>query len=686
MYVMDLKIDSSHIDQAAAIFIPGHSFDQERKDFIELLDTCDLLAVPGSGKTTALMAKLYCLAKKGPLPEGRGILVLAHTNFAVEEIENKLKPHCPELFVYPNFVGTLQSFLNRFLAKQANSVKYGSRIHKNDNDIYLAEVSRFFNALPWKSSDPAVKPLRTKLLSVVIRGRDDLTDWDARIATTIDFLSKLKFDMVNRKFLHGDTGKVMYAKPNETYLELEKWKEGLLRSGLLSYSDSYFLSKWYLGEFPALRQQLQLRFQYVFVDEMQDLDTEQINIVDDIFFNGLSSIQRIGDINQAIYSSGKQLKVECDWKTRETLDSEKYKDRYLNGSNRLTPEIANLVNGFTLNDKRGKFKVIGKNISDTSIPPHLILFTNDSKEKLEPCFRKIVQELQEKKQIPGLPKNPFKIIGWSAEWKSDEQATGRIRLHDIFPGFHKKQNTKREDFNSLSDYLQLYDTQKKTLEAVRKSILNALIHILRLENKKHIDPFQPEGFQKYYSKTAMLKAIREYHSDADHEKAYRFFTLKLYNWCYDLKAGNATGAVFEDIKKFVSAEFASWFSLTLTPATIAFIKSFREIERKSPSKKNSDSIPIEIATIHSVKGQTHCATMYIETSYYDYEINKIKDRKPFFKEKHACTKAREKETLKMLYVGFSRPTHLLCYAMQKNNLHDGDLQKFIASGWVILEV
>ena len=42
------------------------AFDRERKDFIKNLDTIDLQAVPGSGKTTALLAKLLLLEKHLP--------------------------------------------------------------------------------------------------------------------------------------------------------------------------------------------------------------------------------------------------------------------------------------------------------------------------------------------------------------------------------------------------------------------------------------------------------------------------------------------------------------------------------------------------------------------------------------------------------------------------------------------
>lgn len=95
MRVERMIIKDEHIKHAEEIFIRGYTFDQEQRvPFIKNLDTCDLLAVPGSGKTTALMAKLYCIAQLMPFEDGSGILVLAHTNAAIEEIEKNLKKYC----------------------------------------------------------------------------------------------------------------------------------------------------------------------------------------------------------------------------------------------------------------------------------------------------------------------------------------------------------------------------------------------------------------------------------------------------------------------------------------------------------------------------------------------------------------------------------------------------------------
>ena len=111
----EINISDEEIQYAERLLLPtDKTFDDERKAFIRNFNTIDLQAVPGSGKTTALLAKLVILERKLPFSDCSGILVLSHTNTAIDEIKEKIQKHCPKLFSYPNFIGTIQSFVNEF--------------------------------------------------------------------------------------------------------------------------------------------------------------------------------------------------------------------------------------------------------------------------------------------------------------------------------------------------------------------------------------------------------------------------------------------------------------------------------------------------------------------------------------------------------------------------------------------
>ena len=136
------------------------------------------------------------------------------------------------------------------------------------------------------------------------------------------------------------------------------------------------------------------------------------------------------------------------------------------------------------------------------------------------------------------------------------------------------------------------------------------------------------------------------------------------------------------MNNFIKTDLKEWFNISLSQDSKSFIGTFQKIELPEEIKGDKEEIKIEVGTVHSAKGQTHCATLYIETFYIGYEIGKIKSINPFVKAPHTCAGIRDKESFKMLYVGFSRPTHLLCFAVLEENVKN-DLEKFSSAGWKI---
>lgn len=79
------------------------------------------------------------------------------------------------------------------------------------------------------------------------------------------------------------------------------------------------------------------------------------------------------------------------------------------------------------------------------------------------------------------------------------------------------------------------------------------------------------------------------------------------------------------------------------------------------------SISIDIDTIHGIKGETHTATLYLDTKYYCNSVNY------FFDELigNSCHNNSQRKLygLKIAHVAFSRPTHLLCIAIEKSSIN-----------------
>ncbi|WP_193813162.1 UvrD-helicase domain-containing protein [Kaistella flava (ex Peng et al. 2021)] len=682
-----MEINPDDIRKAEEVLIDGDQFDEERKKFINCMNTLDLLAVPGSGKTTALLAKLYCIAQQMPLENDAGILVLAHTNHAIEEIEKVLKPICPQLFSYPNFVGTVQSFANRFIANQACFELYGSYIRKNDDEMYLYEVEKFYRILNYNKNPPALK---NKLFGIANRDFDGTSK--EKENNILEFLKSCSFDLEGRKIKLGKTTKIAYTGVNQNYyVELENWKIALLSQGILSYKDSFDISKRYLKleNAQSIKSILQQRFKFVFIDEMQDLDQDQVNLIENVFFTQESDtvIQRIGDKNQAIYSNVSDS-GDTIWKTRHEVSPKIYTENFsLNNSHRLTSIIANLVDGFVM-DRDDGYKVIGIS-AHQQIPPYLLIYNDETDaEKLKSKFIALIKNY-------GLEENPknttrgFHIVAWTTDKEEDSD---KWHLRKLFPEYSKESKQKKEDFDCLRKYVFLFDHNKKTFESIRKSLLNGIIRILRIENI-----YMDEESKKHFRKSSFIQRLKD-----NSEQTYHDFNQKLFDWCYSVVVNKNYEEIFIQYSNYVKNELCELFPNFSVSKSSNFINQeydYVPICDLGDTEDSKDEIQIKLGSIHSVKGQTHCATMYLETDYHNSETVKlnveiIKETRKrqqvlgnnplFFQEQNFShlNKARSNETLKMMYVGFSRPTDLLCFAVRKQNI-ENDIEKYKASGWHI---
>ena len=621
-------------------------FDAERIAFIKSLETIDLQAVPGSGKTTALLAKLLILERYIPLENNSGILVISHTNAAVDEIRDRIGKYCPKLFSYPNFVGTIQSFVDTFLAIPFYMNKFKTKPFRIDNEIYDEQVERFYN----NTNNVGLK---------------------AYLDRQIDGLSFLKSIRVTTQ---GKLKSYINGKPENfklkdstkpTYKSLVKFKINLIQKGYLHFDDAYTLAEFQLATIPHIKTLLQKRFNYVFVDEMQDMDIHQYELLEELFYNegnSLALFQRIGDENQAIFNGS--AKLEEIWNNRvNTL--------YLNGSHRLNSKTAPIVEKLALtpNEVIGRNK--NENNSEIDIKPHIIVFDNTTIKDVIPKFSEILTELQENGNIPIQLYNSFMAIAWR---KENEEAD-KIGLSDYWNDYSVAGYKKQIDFKVLKDYLLFLDKEKKTLESVRKNILNALLKVMRLENIL-------DENNRFYSKRKLLQFLKE-----NFTNEYESLKLNIYKWSIAVIKGK-TEETFELVKEYIPT-FLHLFDKEIARSN-DFINNASEINiedieiLEQTNIYKSGNTEIEIGTIHSAKGQTHTATLYLETFYQGkYESEYLKEL--FLGEATNRNGVYRKQAIKMSYVGFSRPTHLLCVAIHKDRF-DRDFTEINRDIWEIIEI
>ena len=654
-----ISVSDGDIAYAERILLPlGETFDDERRAFIKNLETIDLQAVPGSGKTTALLAKLLILDRYLPFSNGSGILVISHTNAAIDEIRDRIGPHCASLFRYPNFVGTIQGFVDEFLAVPYFVNRYKKPPLRIDDEIYDQRFSEPpFNIQGFTSQES--KNARRYLIANTKRIRWSIVDGKACLTEgycgkTIDF-----------KKPRGNTNPQNYADWNEAEKAkvrdwIRKFKSGIMEGGFLCYDDAYLLARVSMSRNPLVKPLLQQRFSYVFVDEMQDMEEHQYRLLEDVFFDSgasVSAYQRIGDKNQSIFD-GKEVAATPFWSDRATV-------LQLNGSYRLSGIVAGVVEAFAVSPIRIEGRKRNVDGSEIAIKPHFIVFSEATKGQVISGFASIISTLIDSGDIPSKPGSKYKAIAWATKLEA-----GKIRLPDYHPPYSKEEQRKRIDYRDLASYLSNYSKEQRDLSAIEKNIGNALLRILRIERV-------PDSVGASYSKRTMIAFLKESREDYWH-----VYQEKVYKWCMETVGGSAAAAL-ADIRDHLPT-FLSVFD--------AEIKNSREFIDGTPNSGTAEVPPsvgaphnvvpyegfeVEVATVHSVKGETHAATLYMETFYErggggNYESERLAGSIKGVAVKGAAHNL-VKQSAKMVYVGFSRPTHLLCFAV-----HESRFAKFEA--------
>lgn len=620
---VEINVTDEIIANTERCLLPeGYYFDEERRAFIKNLETLDLQAVPGSGKTTTLLAKLIALENFYPFPDNGGVLVLSHTNAAIEEIFERLSPHCPNLFSYPNFVGTIQAFVDTFLCIPAYIQKYKRKPYRIDEEIYEE-----YHYIPHQCRG-------------YFRQRQD---------TDKVLLKSRLFGSDDLRYGFGISGNFpMNNKGSQTYQGLLNLKRTLREKGILCYDDAYIIAEEYLEGYPVVKTLLQQRFRFVFVDEMQDMDQHQYDILEKLFFdNGHAqcTYQRIGDKNQAIFNGNAKLNEV--WSSRELVLN-------INGSHRLTAPVAELVNCFALERNEG-FEVLG--LREGGIKPHLIVFESVNIENVIHKYSEIITSLIESGEIELGKHSKFKAIAWIKENSNPD----KIGLRDYFPDFNLENHATKIDYTCLESYLLNIDFSSGTLEAARKNILNSFLRVLRKE--KIVD-----SESRYYTKRKLLKLFKE-----DFNDEYENFKLKIYQWSMMLLQGKheeALESIRNEIPHLLSlfekeVNFSEGFITEKAIVPTEEEEPDEMVIRSENNRVNYHGFDIEVTTVHSAKGQTHTATLYMESDFYAACESSRLSNQFKFNLLQGTEGSRVKQSSKMCYVGMSRPTHLLCVAIHK---------------------
>lgn len=283
---------------------------QEQMEFIsqDINNPTYLEACPGSGKTEVVGLKaafeLIDWTKKF-----NGIAILSFTNNAASEIKNRaLKYAGIKAISHPHFIGTIDSWLYNyfFLPSIPNLVGYlglnddkspKSIIDDNSDADFLCG---FTCPTPFPYYDSTSHLLRTHPITVNKYIYD---------VCQKEYYIKHPFsnEFISVNTILNSPAFIEYCQDKQ-WLTRNKFVEGLnstkrkfWKSGFYTYNDVELLCYLLLNKKPEISKLVAKRFNYIFIDECQDLSSSQINFFQILIANGCK-VFFVGDIKQSIFS------------------------------------------------------------------------------------------------------------------------------------------------------------------------------------------------------------------------------------------------------------------------------------------------------------------------------------------------------------------------------------------------
>lgn len=620
--MVDIYISDEEIKDVEKILLPKSCyFSEDTRNVIRCWKSSEIVACPGSGKTTVLLAKLKILAERMPFSDGTGICVLSHTNVAVNEIKTKLNKYADKLISYPNYVGTIQSFIDQYVTKP-----YLKNITKNSIQVVddVTYANHFYNFI-WNDMSKAspYQSLRYFIKFQVENGSN-------KFESQVDYIQNLYLS--NEGLFVRGKNKAIAGKKSDSARQYIQAKESLLKEeGIITYSDAYRYATEAISNLSSEYTDLfSHRFQYVFIDEYQDCNSLQRQVLNKLFDKNKTCVFHIGDPDQAIYSL--EDSQEVGWTPNEDCIE-------MLCSNRYGQEIADfLVNLRTGNREIKSSKGYLKYI------PTLIVFNNDSRDKVIEAFINVLNQysLYDSNGV-------YKVIGLVKR----EELKG-LKIGDYWDGFNPKQNIKNLNRYWNHVYMIAGELEKGKLYSAEKEVRNILCKLFDF-----MGIIDSESDFKY-TVISIRKIILDKYCDIYTDCLINLSKLQDYN------IDEINNTIVNLANEIISKECNETDVFSKIPSYYLdkpILKTGRKL-RDNIIFDESYKRKIVFDTVHGVKGETHDATLYVET-----EKNRSSDIKrilPYLGVGKLGKGVDVERSRKCVYVGMSRPSKLLCLAVQES--------------------
>ena len=504
---------------------------------------------------------------------------------------------------YPNYVGTIQSFIDKFVVQPYIRRKVGRAVQPLDDRAYAKHIlHKMHHMSQYKELNDYV--------TIKCKKSTAYTD-------PVEYVKDLYLNQHGALCIGNQRDPLAGpGKPSSDQFR-DIIKDLLVNDGIIRFRDAFIYAEDAVSELTTQYADLFcMRFQYVFVDEYQDCSDFQRNALNKLFDPAKCIVFHIGDPDQAIYNSNSHNII--DWCPNEDALT-------LSLSRRYSQEIADILTPL----RKGK-DTITSSIGVASQKP-------------------------EEKGLHD-PNGIYKAIG---HIKKEDSAGIKIGSYwDAFDG--SSGSAKEFSYWGTIDEIccELQSGKLYRVEGFVRKLLCRLLHYAAVKDAKT---------GKDYTMATIRTAINEKYNDI-----YRACIIELSQLpCYDRASVDAS------LRDMFNSVFVGE---TQNPGDIFdfipghFMEEPKEIIQENSNNENILIDPlrgrkIQFDTVHGVKGETHDATLYLETDY--------RNSSDIIRMLHYYGVGKSKPSSfynfsrKIAYVGMSRPRKLLCVAVRDTTYERG---------------
>ncbi|MER6314759.1 UvrD-helicase domain-containing protein [Streptomyces sp. NPDC001581] len=600
---------------------------QEQWDFLQSLYTLDLQAAPGSGKTSLIGLKLALLAQ-GWTSTTRGVCVLSHTNTAKDEVRDRIAATLAGrgLLRYPHFIGTIQSFAHTFLAAPAIRSQ-GGRVLVVDDDAYAAAAQRILHG-----------------------------SWDyAKLRTTLEhqtdgqrLLSDASYVCDGAELKVASFRPLPFGEVSDSGKQFAALKHRIAWSGIFRFADMYAIAERHLARAPALARAVAGRFPFALLDEMQDTDAVQHRLLDKVFGAGGTVVQRVGDVNQRIFSGSPNEGVSASSFPLPMAGE-------LPVSRRFGSRIAGLAGQLTVQRRQ---EIVGAGPEGTVA---LLLFDEESVQEVVPAFERLAASTVPEELLAAIPPRVL--------------------------GARKQRGAAQQYPQSLACYIPGFGAAEEETTAMR----GLLVPIVRAARARWATG------HGHAAAVDLWNGIRASTCPTHSRAASPLPALSRLDRS-PATAGGRTRAVLLDLLTESVEETRGWIALTSRLAAslrdladgavlnLSCLDGFLEPVGPQTGLPARQGTAV-VGTIQSAKGETHAATLILDCLGRTGKKYDVGQAIAFLAGDGDLLRASAtvKQAMQLIFVGATRPSHLLAFATQRERASP-HLAALEDRGWLIHDV